>query len=329
MCTLRNCILVGAAGMALLATSAKCQTVDPDLVETLRDAKVRSAPSDEAATVFSAPAGSDLVWIGKSEHDGFDRVIRRSTGPQGWIAAADVRVAHRAEHHQENVCSASLDECPKRGCAQPDTAEARDNAIKRTRPAAGTPVTLSFDDLMELQQQADQHVGQGPDDLSKPQREALGGLKVSAGTVAEGDLVRVLGYIAKGDRGLHVNDAGESVNCMLQAPQDNDIHIPLVAKPDDSEFRGVVVEMIPQDRPAAWNVDALKDIQTRGQQVWVEGGLSYDKVHFVNDDSARPIKDEPKRLALWEVHPIIRFFVCRKDHCDAQNESDWSALDTK
>jgi len=312
----------------MLASPVACQTVDPDLVETLRDTDARSAPSGDAAPVFSAPAGTDLVWIGKSEHDGFDRVIRRDVGPQGWIKAADVKTAHGAEHHEENVCSASLDECPQRGCAQPGTAEARDNSIKRTRPAPGTPVTLSFRDLIELQQQADQHVGQGPDDLSKPQRDALGGLKVSAGTVAEGDLVRVLGYIAKGDRGLHVNDAGESVNCMLKAPQDNDIHIPLVDKPDDSEFRGIVVEMIPQDRPPAWNVDALKTIQAQAQQIWVEGGLSYDKVHFVNDDPDEPIKDEPKRRSLWEVHPIIRFFVCRKDHCDPHNESDWSTLDT-
>jgi hypothetical protein len=87
--------------------------------------------------------------------------------------------------------------------------------------------------------------------------------------------------------------------------------------------------MIPQERPAAWSMDALKAIQAKGEQVWIEGGLSYDKVHYVNADPYNPFKDEPDRMSLWEIHPITKFLVCHKEHCDPDSEKDWSALDAK
>jgi uncharacterized protein YjbJ (UPF0337 family) len=65
------------------------------------------------------------------------------------------------------------------------------------------------------------------------------------------------------------------------------------------------------------------------EQVWVEGGLSYDNVHYVNADPANPLKDKPDRMSLWEIHPITKFLVCLKDHCDATSEKDWLALDAK
>lgn len=92
----------------------------------------------------------------------------------------------------------------------------------------------------------------------------------------------------------------------------------------DSEFRGIVVEMMPQDRPANWNIDALKRLQKDVVQVRVDGGLSDDKVHFVIDDAAYPIDVEPDRMALWEIHPITRFVVCRKEQCDPERDEDWS-----
>jgi hypothetical protein len=87
--------------------------------------------------------------------------------------------------------------------------------------------------------------------------------------------------------------------------------------------------MNPQKRPSVWTIDALKEIQAKGAQVWVEGGLSDDNVHYVNADPDNPLKDEPDRMSLWEIHPITKFLVCRKDHCDLKNEKDWLALDAK
>src|SRR5579859_1254342 len=166
--------LVSFAVFSLLsAGSVPAQTVDPNLVQSVRDSKAHASPDDGADTVFQAPAGTDMVWIEKAEKNGFYRVIRRDVGPQGWIAKDDVKLTHAARSSDEKVCAESLQTCPMRGCAQPDTAEARDNTIKRTRPPEGPARRLSFDDIMALQQQADQHIGQGPDDLSKPQRQKL------------------------------------------------------------------------------------------------------------------------------------------------------------
>jgi len=326
---MRQWIVSWAIASVAAMGAVQAQPVDPNLVESVRDSKAHEKPSSDAKTVFEAPAGTDMVWIDKAESNGFYRVIRRDVGPQGWIAKDDVKLAHAAKSIDYPVCAEALNACPIRGCAKPDTAEARDNTIKRTPPGPGPARRLSFEDIMALQQQADQHIGQGPDDLSKPQRQKLEQLRLEDKPIAEGDRVVMLGYVAKGSDGLHVNNAGESVNCMLKKPADNDFHIPLVAAKDDSEFRAIVVEMIPQDRPDNWTIDALKAVQASGAQVRVEGALSYDKVHFVNDDPDHPLKEEPDRRSLWEIHPITSFRVCAKDSCDVDDENDWKELGAK
>jgi hypothetical protein len=246
-----------------------------------------------------------------------------------------VRVTHEHEHGAQQgdpdsqVCAATLDECPARGCAKEDSWEAEANALKRTPPESGkAAVLLTFDDLKSLQKQADEKVGQGPYDLTPHGYQKLTDLNVAAGKVSEGDRVRLVAYIPKGQDGLHANNAGESVNCNLKKPYDNDFHIPAVAAAGDTEFQGIVVEMIPQARPSAWTIDALKELQAKGTQVLVEGALSYDKVHYVSDDPDHPFKDEPDRMSLWEIHPITEFLVCRREHCDPKKPGDWTALES-
>ena len=148
----------------------------------------------------------------------------------------------------------------------------------------------------------------------------------SGGTVSEGDKVRIVAFIPKSSDGLHSNMSGESVNCNLKQETDNDFHIPVVEGPADTEFHGIVVEMIPQDRPKTWTIDALKGIQATSRQVWVEGALFYDKVHFVINDADTAPDGEPQRMSLWELHPITKFLECTKQRCDPQRESDWSEL---
>jgi hypothetical protein len=304
---------------------------DEAVVRSLRDAKVHVAPDASSAVAFELPSGMKLAWITEQKSDnGFYRVIRTDKGPQGWISADDVEVVNRHQHgltDPKQACSATLDECPARGCAEAGTPEAVTNEFKRTIPTGALQATLSWADFTDLQQAADKRVRQGPRDLNMPQRQLLKDFPLKSGSVSEGDRVRAIGYIAKGGEGLHANEAGETVNCLLKKPEDNDFHIPLVEHANDSEFKSIVVEMIPQGRSPSWTIDALKEVQAKGQQVWVEGGLSYDNVHYVNADSAHPIKDEPDRMALWEIHPITKFLVCRKEHCDPNQESEWSALD--
>ena len=71
-----------------------------------------------------------------------------------------------------------------------------------------------------------------------------------------------------------------------------------------SEFEGIVVEMIPQDRPAKWtskNVDKL-----RRKVLLLEGGLFYDNPHVANGDASNPIGGQPKRFTLWEFIRLLR-----------------------
>ena len=149
---------------------------------------------------------------------------------------------------------------------------------------------------------------------------------MSAGAVSEGTLVRTFGYLAEGGPGLHYNSHGEPVNCNLKGKPANDIHIPLVAKAGGSEFQGLVVEMVPQKRPEGWTVDALEKVRDEGREVWVEGALFYDKEHYVSDFAEQALRADPNRAYLWEIHPITKFLVCRKEKCDRSNERDWEAL---
>lgn len=330
---LEKFVAIGCASL-MLASGARAQSYDVDLVQAVRDTDAHSRPGAESQTLFSVAKGTGMVWAAHMDVDGWYRVVRKGRGPVGWIKADDLRITHEHVDGSDKgdpdaqVCAQTLDQCPARGCAKEGSWEAEANALKKSRPTGGNAVALTFDDLKALQRQADDRVGQGPYDLTPHGHTKLEDLKVSAGAVAEGDLVRIVGYIPKGQDGLHVNGAGESVNCNLKKAPDNDFHIPVVAAAGDSEFQGIVVEMIPQERPPSWTIDALKAIRDGGTQIRVEGGLSYDKVHFVSDDSAHPFKDEPDRMSLWEVHPITDFRVCRKQHCDPENAEDWSPIES-
>jgi hypothetical protein len=75
--------------------------------------------------------------------------------------------------------------------------------------------------------------------------------------------------------------------------------------------------MIPQlPRPSGWDAITLNRLAVK--QVRLIGGWTYDNEHFVNDDPAHPRSSDPKRFALWEVHPITAFYACPTgDGCDA------------
>ena len=69
----------------------------------------------------------------------------------------------------------------------------------------------------------------------------------------------------------------------------------------------------------AWNADNLNKLAKDETQVNISGWLLLDQEH--------PEQIGHTRGTLWEIHPITKFLVCRKDHCDPNQESDWSALD--
>ena len=58
------------------------------------------------------------------------------------------------------------------------------------------------------------------------------------------------------------------------------------------------------------------------------GLLTYDNGHQVNADKNHPRGRNPKRISLWELHPIIEFYVCPKfETCDPETpNSKWQSL---
>jgi len=222
-----------------------------------------------------------------------------------------------------NACFESLAECPVIGCADPDSPNALVNALKHHMPSRGNPVKLSIEDFATLQDRAGSALGEKAEktDLDKSDRKKLIGLRLSRNRkVSEGDLVRLLGYVV-GLPNRPKASGRESVNCRLSGVANNDFHIPIGPDPDSTEFDGVVVEMIPQARNPGWTVAKLRRVARDHRPVIVEGQLFYDNKHRVNDDPDNVLGGEPKRLSLWEIHPIKAFYVCMAANKKCRSEN--------
>jgi hypothetical protein len=213
------------------------------------------------------------------------------------------------------------------GCAEAGSDHALFNQTKRRVPAADSPTMIDFADLASLQDQADSLVNQG-EELTAADRTRLNSLTVANGTVGEGSLVRITAFLATGPLKPHAN-TGESVNCRIRKAANNDFHISIVQTAQGTEFEGIVVEMIPQGRPAGWTLAKLVKLQQQRRRVLVTGALFYDNEHFINPDPNNDINGQPRHFALWEVHPITKFQVCgdASGNCNPNADSDWTELE--
>jgi hypothetical protein len=218
-------------------------------------------------------------------------------------------------------CPTSLEQCTALGCAEEGTSHGFLNTAKHG-PAQGALKKLTFAQFEALQDAADEEVGQGAQ-LSEEDRQTIRKLKVGSQTLGEGNLVSIVGFIG----GKPHPNGGESVNCGLKGLANNDIHISIVPEAGDEEFDGIVVEMIPQERPAGWSPSALGKVKKANQKVMVVGQLFYDSVHRVNKNAKKPIGGQPKRMSLWELHPVSEFYVCTADDCSASSKKGWTKLE--
>jgi len=117
---------------------------------------------------------------------------------------------------------------------------------------------VTFDTFSQLQTAAVESVDQGVE-IDPSDRELIksGSIQTTEGKLGEGDRVRLVAFLSDGTP--HPN-TGESVNCNLKTEANNDIHISVTERKDGSEFEGIVVEMIPQNRPAKWTSDNVDDL---------------------------------------------------------------------
>jgi hypothetical protein len=70
-----------------------------------------------------------------------------------------------------------------------------------------------------------------------------------------------------------------------------------------------------------WTPAKLKKIAKEERLVVVRGQLLNDSPHVVNDDPDEEKGGQPKRMSLWEIHPVTELFVCMtaKKKCNVKN----------
>ena len=235
---------------------------------------------------------------------------------------------HKAPAFAAPPCVQHLSACPDRGCAKDGTPDALLNERKRTWPPSSSAPEVTLDDFEVLQTQADRLFGHKKQ-LTDQDRALLQHLMLtsSQGPVSEGDFIQVVGYLV----GLPQRpkaEGPESVNCNLKddgTHRNNDFHIPIARNPADTEYQGIVVEMIPQKRPAAWKIETIRQFARDQLPVLVRGQLMYDNKHLVNKDPQNDNR-QPKRFSLWEVHPITEFYVCRRASCASDDLTQWELV---
>ena len=230
-----------------------------------------------------------------------------------------------------------FDQCTDDGCywMKPEEKHALVNRIKRRPPQTRSARLLAFADFTVLQRLADRTYGKQHVELDLAQRQRLRRMPVSSGNVDEGDLVIVTGFVVGDSRA----NTGETVNCLHTTSDLNDYHISIAPlfegepKNVENEFRGIVVEMIPQDPrrlSRAWDISKVREARDKKRRVLVAGALFYDNIHVVRPSKDLPgLSNQPRRFSLWELHPVTGFYVCMRadGNCDPRRLAQWAPLE--
>ncbi len=216
------------------------------------------------------------------------------------------------------------DSCGIEGVGSSD-AHLAQNRAKNNFCATGTPVRVTYNNFLRLQQAAEKKsIPFGSSNSLPEDRSVLRDVYItSAGKkLGEGTLVRYVAFIVDAH---HSNlKKGESVNCKKGGEETNDIHIALGRTPDDDPCDTVTAEISPHFRPSSW--DELEHTGLDGRPVRVTGQLFFDASHKPCTKTKRA---SPPRASIWEIHPVYGIDVCKSKSltsCKANDESVWIPL---
>jgi hypothetical protein len=217
----------------------------------------------------------------------------------------------------------------KKGGGKLTEGKLAENHAKNNFCLTGTPVDISYDDLLQLQSARgsihDTDLTSAADRTAKLTKV----ITVNGQSIGEGTLVRITLHVMSTEyadtKDKYPTTYGESCNCYRPSNEENDIHIALGKQTSGDECVSVTAEMNPHFRPAKWTPDNVKLVG--GRPVRVTGQLFYDSSHVICQPG-KPAK--PPRASLWEIHPVYRFEVCTlNDTASCQNAPDsaWTPLD--
>lgn len=114
--------------------------------------------------------------------------------------------------------------------------------------------------------------------------------------------------------------------CNKSGAEKNDIHIDVLKDPEDHICSSVTVEIIPHYRPKLYGVPYLKELQDRPFRF--TGQLFFDGAHKACQSPEGP-GENPKRISVWEIHPVYKIDVCKHRDlrkCKAADEKVWLAF---
>lgn len=187
----------------------------------------------------------------------------------------------------------------------------------------GQPTPLSFPQFKQLQTRVDNDHSIAFGQQGTATRHA--GPQVNRARLqqmGEGRLVVVEGIMM-----IARQEGGEGVNCKGHVTEDDphhDIHISIVPPgPNVVECDGIVVEMSPHHRLQQWTKDNVMAF-AQNKRVRVTGQVMFDSSH-VPCVNRQEVGTNPRRMSLWEVHPIYRFEVCTAN-CNTNNPT-WAKLE--
>ena len=317
-------LLLIAAVLLPAATTRAQEEVEagPSRAVVSRTANLRARADGASRILGVLQEGSAVTVVGG--HEGWRRV--RANGRTGWIAgdllAAQSPAPAFLAAARAAPCAEDLDDCPETGCA--DTPEEVLLHARKRRQVRGRPIPLSMQDFVDLQQEADETIGQGATVSEQDMTRLRRALRREGGAfLGEGKTVEFFGFVVGEPKG----SGAENVNCNLTSPN-VDFHINVADGPNRKEHKSIVVEMIPQGRSEEWTTRKLKKIERDDLPVRVIGQLFYDNKHFVRDGRpANERRNQSKRHSLWEIHPVTKFLVCPAGDCEPEDREGWVALE--
>jgi hypothetical protein len=202
--------------------------------------------------------------------------------------------------------------------------EGQQNMSKNDFCATGTPqqITIAYLTSLQKQVEANPSINFGSEDKGTQKRGPTLN-RAPLKKLGEGKLVTLKAFVL-----IARQEGAESVNCEKNVPDKpafHDIHISLVASSAiQDECAGVVAEMSPHHRPDSWTQENVERLAGSKLPVRVTGHLYFDSSHFPCANGQSAGEGNPKRVSLWEIHPIYKFEVCTANCTGA---GTWIPLD--